>query len=160
MTTTSAGLLLYRRASAGLEVLLVHPGGPFFRHRDDGWWTVPKGLIAPGEDPLAAARREYEEETGFAPPSDRTPHHDLGTIRQKGGKVVHAWAVEGECDPGQLESNTFSIEWPARSGRMRDFPEIDRAAFFPLEEARRKILPAQAPFLDRLTELMERLPGP
>jgi predicted NUDIX family NTP pyrophosphohydrolase len=150
VSASSAGLLLYRRRGDGLELLLVHPGGPFFRNRDDGWWTVPKGLPEPGEEPLAAAQREFVEETGFALPAG--PFVDLGTVRQKGGKVVRAWAAEGDCDPARLRSNTFRLEWPPRSGRSSEFPEVDRAAFFDLAEARRKILPAQAPFLDRLVE--------
>ncbi len=153
MSLQSAGLLLYRRSRAGVEVLLVHPGGPFFRNRDDGWWTVPKGLPEPGEEPLDAARREFAEETGFAPPEG--PFVDLDSVRQKSGKVVHAWAVEGDCDPAGLCSNTFQLEWPPRSGRTGEFPEVDRAAFFTIEEARRKILAAQAPFLDRLAERLE-----
>jgi predicted NUDIX family NTP pyrophosphohydrolase len=151
MSETSAGLLLYRRRGHDVEVLLVHPGGPFFRNRDDGWWTVPKGLPDAGEDPLEAARREFAEETGFTLP-DEAEYLDLGSIKQKGGKVVHAWAVEGDCDPSTLRSNTFQLEWPPRSGRKRDFPEVDRAEFLTLADARRKILPAQAPFLDRLGE--------
>ncbi len=142
--------MLYRRSGAGLQVLLVHPGGPFFRNRDDGWWTVPKGLPEHGEEPLDAARREFVEETGFAPPPG--PFVDLGSVRQKSGKMVHAWAAEGDCDPALVRSNTFRLEWPPRSGRMGDFPEVDRAGFFGLAEARRKILAAQAPLLDRLAE--------
>jgi predicted NUDIX family NTP pyrophosphohydrolase len=153
MTATSAGLMLYRRSAAGLEVFLVHPGGPFFAARDDGWWTVPKGLVHPGEDPLDAARREFGEETSFAPPED-ADYHDLGTVKQRAGKVVHAWAVEGDCEPELLRSNTFEVEWPPRSGKKRAFPEVDRGAFFPLDVARRKILPAQAPFLDRLASAL------
>jgi predicted NUDIX family NTP pyrophosphohydrolase len=151
MPIESAGLLLYRRCHDALEVFLVHPGGPFFRDRDDGWWTVPKGLVEPGEDPLASARREFTEETGFAAPVEGA-YVPLGSVRQKSGKVVSAWAVEGDCDPARLASNTFRLEWPPRSGRTREFPEVDRAEFFTLAEARRKILPAQAPFLDRLLE--------
>jgi predicted NUDIX family NTP pyrophosphohydrolase len=154
MPLESAGLLLYRR-SVGLEVFLVHPGGPFFAKRDDGWWTVPKGLVDRDEDPLAAARREFAEETGFALPAG-AEFIDLGSVRQKGGKVVRAWAVEGDCEPALLRSNTVTLEWPPRSGRRRDFPEVDRGAFFPLDEARRKILPAQAPLLDRLVERLAR----
>src|SRR5262245_21481534 len=121
MSVTSSGLLLYRRREQ-VEVLLVHPGGPFFRNRDDGWWTVPKGLADPGEDALEAARREFGEETGCALP-EGAAYVDLGSIEQKGGKVVRAWAVEGDCDPATLSSNTFELEWPPRSGRKRAFPE-------------------------------------
>ena len=153
VSVASAGILLYRRSSAGVQVLLVHPGGPFFRNRDDGWWTVPKGWSESGEEPLDAARREFEEETCFAAPAG--PFVDLGSVRQKSGKVVQAWAVEGDCDPAGLRSNTFRLEWPPRSGRTREFPEVDRAAFFMLADARRKILAAQAPLLDRLVERLE-----
>jgi len=147
----SAGLLMFRRAkSGGFEVYLAHPGGPFFRNKDDGAWTVPKGEIPAGEDPLAAALREFQEETGLRIDESRQ-FHDLGSIRQKGGKTVSAWAVEGDCPAGHcLKSNTFKIEWPPRSGKFQDFPEIDRAEFFPLEIARGKINPAQIEFLDRL----------
>jgi predicted NUDIX family NTP pyrophosphohydrolase len=151
MPQVSAGLLLFRRLPSGLEVLLVHPGGPFFRDRDDGWWTVPKGLVGAGEDPLAAARREFEEETSFAPPAG-ADYLELGAIKQKGGKMVRAWAVEGDCDPALARSNTFSLEGPPRSGKMSDFPEIDRAAFFTIDQARRKINAAQVALLDRLEE--------
>lgn len=130
-----------------LQVFLVHPGGPFFAKKDEGAWTLPKGWVEPGEDPLEAARREFEEETGFAP--EAPVYQPLGEIRQKGGKVVQAWAFAGDCDPEQLESNTFELEWPPRSGHKRQFPEADRAAWLHLDEARRKILHAQAPFLDR-----------
>ena len=150
-------MLLYRSTSTGVEVLLVHPGGPFFRDRDDGWWTVPKGLVDEGEEPLAAALREYAEEMGLDAPS-QGPFFDLGSVRQKGGKTVRAWAVEGDCDPARARSNTFRLEWPPRSGRMHDFPEVDRAEFFPLEAARRKINPAQEPFLDRLEAFLRGAP--
>jgi predicted NUDIX family NTP pyrophosphohydrolase len=154
VTPHSAGLLLYRSRPDGLEVFLVLPGGPFFRNRDDGWWTVPKGLVDAGEDPLAAARREFAEETGFPPPEDG-PYVDLGSVRQKGGKVVQAWAVAGDCEPALLRSNLFRLEWPPRSGRMREFPEIARGGFFDLATARRKINAAQIAFLDRLAERLE-----
>jgi predicted NUDIX family NTP pyrophosphohydrolase len=158
--SASAGLLLYRSAPSGVEVFLVLPGGPFFRNRDDGWWTVPKGLVEPGEDPLAAARREFEEETGFAPPAPESANYlDLGTVRQKGGKVVQAWAVEGDCDPALLRSNTFRLEWPPRSGRMSEFPEIARGGFFSLDAARRKINAAQTALLDRLAERWRDAPS-
>jgi predicted NUDIX family NTP pyrophosphohydrolase len=156
VTPRSAGLLLYRARPEGVEVFVVLPGGPFFRNRDDGWWTVPKGLVGPDEQPLDAARREFEEETGFKAPQD-APYFDLGTVRQKGGKVVQAFAVEGDCDPTLLRSNTFRLEWPQRSGRTREFPEIARGEFFPMDRARAKINAAQSAFLDRLTErLSER----
>jgi predicted NUDIX family NTP pyrophosphohydrolase len=147
MPTLSAGLLLYRVRDTQPEVLLVHPGGPFWVNKDAGAWTVPKGEVAANEDPLAAALREFEEETSLAPAG---PFLDLGTIKQKGGKLVHAWAFESDCDPAALRSNTFTMQWPPRSGQMRTFPEIDRAAFFTLPDARHKINPAQAELLDRL----------
>lgn len=152
---SSAGLLMYRRTPpTGIEVYLAHPGGPFFKNKDDGSWTIPKGEMREGEPPLAAALREFEEETGLRiDPASRLI--DLGSVRQKGGKLVQAWAVEGDCPQGHcLRSNTFQIEWPPRSGKFQDFPEIDRAEFFPLEMARRKINPAQAVFLDRLIALV------
>jgi predicted NUDIX family NTP pyrophosphohydrolase len=145
---TSAGILLYRRALNGLEVLLAHPGGPFFQRRDDGHWTIPKGEVDPGEDLLDVARREFEEETGQPPPeTDPLP---LGSIVQKGGKVVHAWALEGDLDPAITASNTFTIEWPPGSGRQREFPEIDRVAWFDPAEARRRLKSTQVPFVERL----------
>jgi predicted NUDIX family NTP pyrophosphohydrolase len=143
----SAGILLYRRGGARIEVLLVHPGGPFWRRKDTGAWSIAKGEIAEGEDLLAAALREFHEETGFAAGGTAVP---LGRVRQTGGKVVHAWAVEGDADPAALESNTFEMEWPPRSGRRQSFPEVDRAAWFDLEEAGRRIIPAQIAFLDAL----------
>jgi predicted NUDIX family NTP pyrophosphohydrolase len=143
----SAGLLLYRRRAGGLEVFLVHPGGPFWAKKDAGAWTIPKGEIDEGEDELAAARRETAEETGFTPEGEFIA---LPAIRQKAGKVVVAWAVEAECDPSQLRSNLFSMEWPPRSGRMADFPEVDRGAWFALPEARAKLLEAQWPLLEAL----------
>jgi len=146
--TLSAGLLPYRRRAGAVEVLLVHPGGPFFRRRDAGAWSVPKGEVAPGEDPLDTARRELSEETGLAAPGAGLV--DLGEVRQRGGKRVRAWAFEGDADPAELCSNAFEIEWPPRSGRRRSFPEVDRAEFFPLAEASRRINPAQAAFLERL----------
>jgi predicted NUDIX family NTP pyrophosphohydrolase len=146
---TSAGILLYRSTPSGLEVLLVHPGGPFWARRDRGAWSIPKGEVDEGEDLLAAARRELREETGFSAEGRALP---LGEVRQRGGKRVHAWAVEGDADPVALESNTFELEWPPRSGRVRSFPEVDRAAWFGLEEARERILSGQVPFLDALAE--------
>lgn len=154
----SAGLLLYRRHGGALEVLLVHPGGPFFQRRDLGAWSLPKGEVGPGEDPQAAARRELAEETGLSAPG--VGLRDLGEVRQRGGKRVRAWAFEGDCDPGALRSNHFELEWPPRSGRVRQFPEVDRAAFFALAEARERINPAQAAFLDRLAAALDSERGP
>jgi predicted NUDIX family NTP pyrophosphohydrolase len=145
----SAGLLLYRRSPRGLEVFLVHPGGPLWAKKDRGAWSIPKGEYSQGEDPLAAARREFTEETGFAAEGEFL---ELGTIRQGGGKLVSAWAVEGNCDPAALVSNTCEIEWPPRSGRRMQIPEVDRGAWFLLEEAHERILAGQRPLLDRLAE--------
>jgi predicted NUDIX family NTP pyrophosphohydrolase len=147
----SAGIALYRRSGETLEVLLVHPGGPVWARRDAGAWSLPKGEYEPDEEPLAAARREFKEELGAAPPEG--PVDDLGEIRQKSGKLVRAWALAGDLDPERVQSNTFALEWPPRSGRMIDVPEVDRAEWFPLEVAREKINPAQAALLDRLEEL-------
>ena len=138
---------MYRKRAGALEFLLVHPGGPFFKGKDAGTWTIPKGEIEKEEDGLATARREFEEETGF-------PAHgqflELTPIRQKSGKVVRAWAFEGDCNPGTLKSNTFEMQWPPRSGRMQAFPEVDRAAFFGVDAAKDKINPAQLPLLEEL----------
>jgi predicted NUDIX family NTP pyrophosphohydrolase len=144
----SAGILLYRVAGGGPEVLLVHPGGPFWARRDAGAWSIPKGEYEEGEDPRACALREFEEETGTAlPPGELI---ELGEVKQKGGKVVSAWAAEGDLDADAVGSNTFTMEWPPRSGRMAEFPEIDRAGWFGVDAAREKLGPAQAEFLDRL----------
>jgi predicted NUDIX family NTP pyrophosphohydrolase len=143
----SAGLLMFRRRGAGVELLLAHPGGPFWSRRDAGSWTLPKGEIDEGEDPLAAARREFEEETGF--PS-APPFHLLGELKQKSGKRITAWAFEGDADPLRLVSHPFEMEWPPRSGRMQGFPEIDRVAWFSPMQARAKLLAGQAPFIDAL----------
>lgn len=144
----SAGLLMFRRKGGALEVLLVHPGGPFFQRKDDGAWTIPKGEAAPGEDFLTRAQVEFEEELGIRQHGNWI---ELGSIKQKGGKTVHAWAFEGDLPQSfQLKSNTFEMEWPPRSGKLKQFAEIDRAEFFAEEVARRKINPAQVPFLDRL----------
>jgi predicted NUDIX family NTP pyrophosphohydrolase len=148
LTAQSAGLVLYRRRDGKPEVLLVHPGGPFWQKRDEGVWSIPKGEIAPNETGLDVARREFQEELGFPAP-DGVPTA-LGEVRQTGGKIVHAWAVPGDLDVTQSTSNTFQLEWPPRSGRMQEFPEIDQAAWFDLDTARRKVLPAQRPFIDRL----------
>jgi predicted NUDIX family NTP pyrophosphohydrolase len=147
MAVNSAGLLLFRETSAEIEVLLVHPGGPFWKNKDDGAWSIPKGLCEPGEDLLVAARREFEEETGFAVPEEAIA---LAPLRQPGGKIVNAWAVRRDLDAAAARSNTFLMEWPPGSGRQREFPEADRAAWFPLSMARRKILKGQAAFLDQL----------
>jgi len=143
----SAGVLLFRRAGGDIEVLLAHPGGPFWRNKDDGAWSIPKGEYADNEDPLAAAKREFAEEIGLTPSGDFIP---LGEIRQPGGKVVTAWAAEGDLDTTRVRSNTFSMPWPPRSGKLQEFPEVDRAEWFLLAAARRKILKGQAEFLDRL----------
>lgn len=150
MAATSAGILLYRRAGKALEVLLVHPGGPFWVKKDLGAWSIPKGEVEEGEEPRACALRELEEEMGASLDISIEALVELGTVRQKSGKIVHCWAVEGDFDPATLSSNTFSIEWPPRSGVQREFPEVDRAEWFGPGEARRKINPAQAAFLDRL----------
>jgi predicted NUDIX family NTP pyrophosphohydrolase len=152
MPKTSAGLLLYRLTDRRLEVLLVHPGGPFWANKDLGAWSIPKGETTDGEDLLAAARREFREETGSAVEG---PTFALGQLRQRGGKIVHAWAVRGDLDPGGLRSNDFEMEWPRGSGEMRPFPEVDRAAWFDLAEARRRIAPGQAGFLDALVAHLE-----
>jgi predicted NUDIX family NTP pyrophosphohydrolase len=144
----SAGILLYRR-SPELEVLLVHPGGPFWAKKDLGAWSIPKGEHDEGEDARACAIREFTEETGRAPSPGEL--EDLGTVKQKAGKVVQAWALEGDLDADRVSSNTFTMQWPPRSGRLQEFPEVDRAEWFSLNEARERINPAQAAFLDRLT---------
>jgi predicted NUDIX family NTP pyrophosphohydrolase len=144
----SAGLLLFRRTEGGLEVLLGHPGGPFYVRKDDGVWTIPKGELDPGEDETAAAVREFTEEMGSAPPPGALL--PLGEARQSSGKVNVVFAVEGDLDARAIRSNTFPMEWPPRSGRIQQIEEIDRAEWFPLEAARRKIRAAQLPFLDRL----------
>jgi predicted NUDIX family NTP pyrophosphohydrolase len=145
----SAGLLVYRRTAGGVEVLLVHPGGPFWAKKDDGAWSVPKGEYGPGEDPFEVALREFEEELGSAPP-DPADARSLGELRQPSGKVVTAWAVEGDVDVRDVRSNTFEMEWPPRSGRTQEFPEVDRAGWFGAGEARRKLLRGQLGFVDRL----------
>jgi|SRR5437588_9020985 len=157
MSATSAGIMLYRRRPRGLEVLLVHPGGPFWARRDAGAWSVPKGEYGPGEDPLAAARREFAEELGSAMPEG--PVEDLGEVRQKAGKRVRAWGVEGDLDAEAIVSNTFELEWPPRSGRVIEVPEVDRARWFSLEAARDKINPAQAELLDRLARAVGAAAG-
>lgn len=152
MPPLSAGLLLFRRGPGGVEVFLAHPGGPFWARRDTGAWTVPKGLVEEGEDALAAAIREFEEETGIVP---RAPWLELGEVRQKAGKRVRAWAWEGDADPDAIVSNTSRVEWPRGSGRWITFPEVDRCAWLSPAAAREKINPAQAELIDRLLALLE-----
>ena len=150
MSKRSAGILLYRGRGEELNLLLVHPGGPFWAKKDEGAWSIPKGEYDEGEDPLAVARREFEEELGSpAPPGDII---DLGELVQPSRKLITAFAVAGDFDTSRLRSNLFELEWPPRSGRMQSFPEVDRAEWFTLEEARAKILPGQRPFIDRLLE--------
>jgi predicted NUDIX family NTP pyrophosphohydrolase len=152
MPKISAGLLMYRMRDGRLEVLLVHPGGPLWAKKQVGAWSIPKGELGPGEDPLLAAKREFEEEIGFAPQGPAAP---LGSVEQKGGKTVQAWAVEGDCDTTAIHSNTFMMEWPPRSGKKQEFPEIDRAEFFEIEEAKGRINAAQAGLLSRLEALLK-----
>lgn len=148
----SAGLLIYRSSPERLELLLVHPGGPFWSNKDDGAWFIPKGAPEADEPPLAAAYREFEEELGFDPPAGEPL--GLGTVKNKGGKLIHAWALAGDLELAAFQSNTFELEWPPRSGKLRTFPEVDRAEFFDVEVARRKMHPAEQPFIERLvTEL-------
>ena len=151
----SAGLLMYRRRGGAVEVLLAHPGGPFWTRRDDGAWTLPKGEYDDSEAPLEAACREFGEETGFA---GTPPFQPLGELRQKSGKRITAWAFEGDADPSALRCNTFEMEWPPRSGRRTEFPEIDRVGWFGLEEARRKLIAGQAPFIAALEQWLAAPP--
>ncbi len=152
MTKHSAGLLLYHIREGVLEVFLVHPGGPFWKNKDLGAWSIPKGEIDEGEDPLGAARREFEEETGFRPEGNFL---ELAPVRQRSGKIVHAWAVEGDCDPRAARSNTFTMEWPPRSGRQQEFPEVDRAGWFAADAAEEKILEGQRGLLEQLELLLQ-----
>ena len=147
MSRISAGLLMYRRAQSGPQVLLVHPGGPFWKNKDNGAWSIPKGEVVEGEDLLDTAKREFQEELGFLPRGDFVA---LAPVKQKGGKIVHAWHIEGDCDPSHIRSNTFEMEWPPKSGKRVSFPEVDRAAWFDIDKARQKILGSQVPFLDEL----------
>ncbi|HXX44666.1 MAG TPA: NUDIX domain-containing protein [Candidatus Acidoferrales bacterium] len=151
MAKKSAGLVMYRKRGGALEVLLVHLGGPFWAKKDAGAWFIPKGEIDPGEDELAAAQREFEEETGFKP---TPPFLALGSVKHKGGKIVTAWAFKGDCDPSALKSNTFKMEWPPRSGKQREFPEVDRAAFFAIDAAHEKIHPAELELVERLRRVL------
>ena len=153
MPLVSAGLLLYRRRGASVEVFLVHPGGPFWQRKDAGAWTVPKGLVNAGEEELACARREFREETGFAAPAG-IAELDLGTHRQPSGKRLHVWALEGDCDPAKLSSNLFEMEWPPKSGRTASFPEVDRGEWFDRTEALLKISAGQRPILGKLYEAL------
>ncbi len=152
----SAGLLVYRRHRGELQVLLVHPGGPFWAKRDAGAWSIPKGEVDPAERLLDAACREFHEETGFTVAGEFL---QLAPARQRSGKVIHAWAVEGDCDPALLRSNTFSLEWPPRSGKKREFPEVDRAAWFPVPDALQQIVPGQAGLVRELAALVGRPPA-
>ena len=156
MPKRSAGILLYRARQGAVEVLLVHPGGPFWAKRDLGAWSIPKGEYEQGEDPLACALREFREETGHEPPRDGLL--ELGSIRQRGGKVLAAWAAEGDLDPEAIASGGFTMEWPPRSGNRREFPEVDRAGWFDPETARRKLLDAQAELVDRLLAALQARP--
>lgn len=155
MKRPSAGILLYRYKAGELEVLLVHPGGPFWARKDLGAWTIPKGERLEGEDDFTAARREFQEETGTAVDGDFL---DLGEVRQSGGKIVHAWALERDLDPSRITSNSFEMEWPPKSGIKKEFPEIDRGDWFNLAVAATKLLPSQLPFLDRLAALRRKNP--
>ena len=147
----SAGLLLFRKREIGLEFFLVHPGGPFFARKNEGFWTVPKGLMEPGEDLLSTAQREFKEETGF---TATPPFYELGAVRQKSGKLTHVWAFEGDCDPSRLVSNTCEIVWPPNSGRRLVIPEIDRGDWFHAEQARALIRAEQRALLDRLADTL------
>jgi len=152
ISNQSAGILLYRNINGQIEFFLVHPGGPFFKNKDEGYWSIPKGEFLPDENPLAAARREFEEETGR--PIKVGKFIELSPIKQKSGKIVHAWGAEGELDADTITSNTFEIEWPPHSGKMSSFPEIDRAGWFDIENARLKINAAQAALIDELLSLI------
>jgi predicted NUDIX family NTP pyrophosphohydrolase len=154
MPTLSAGLLLYRLADAGAEVFLVHPGGPYWARKDEGSWSVPKGLVDRGEDELSCARREFTEETGFAAPHGG--EHDLGVFRQPSGKRLHVWAREGDCDPQALRSNSFEMEWPPGSGRRQHFPEVDRGGWFDRSEGLRRITAGQRAVLEALYAELDR----
>jgi predicted NUDIX family NTP pyrophosphohydrolase len=151
----TAGLLLYRIRSSALEVFLVHPGGPFWARKDEGAWSIPKGEFDEDEEPLNAAKREFKEETGFSMDGNFI---GLAPLKQRSGKLIYAWALEGDCDAEAIKSNLFSIEWPPRSGRRREYPEVDRAGWFALELAKRKIVPGQIGFLEELQQMMNK-PG-
>ena len=153
MAKKSAGLLLYRKVDDSLEVFLVHPGGPFWAKKDDGAWSIPKGEFAEGEDALEAAKREFQEETGS---EVKGTFEALEAVKQAGGKIVYAWATEGDIDSSAIRSNNFSMEWPPRSKKIREFPEVDRGEWFALAMARKKILASQSPFLDELLRKLKR----
>jgi len=152
ISNQSAGILLYRNINGQIEFFLVHPGGPFFKNKDEGYWSIPKGEFLPDENPLAAAQREFEEETGR--PIKAEKFIELSPIKQKSGKIVHAWSAEGELDADTITSNTFEIEWPPHSGKMSSFPEIDRAGWFSADDARLKVNAAQAALIDELLSLI------
>ncbi len=152
MAKKSAGLLMYRRRHGGLEVFLVHPGGPFWAKKDEGSWSIPKGEYSPGEEPLEVAKREFHEETGYQATGEFIP---LTPRKQPSGKVFSAWALEGDCDAASIKSNTFSMEWPPHSGKQQEFPEVDRAGWFTIPTAKGKILKGQVAFLDELIEILK-----
>ena len=154
-TKQSAGLLMYRKRGQSVQVLLVHPGGPFWVKKDLGSWSMPKGEFSEDEDALKAARREFEEETGFLPTGNFIR---VGAIKQPSGKLIHAWAFEGDLDAKKIKSNTFSVEWPPQSGKQQEFPEVDRAEWFTIESAREKIVKGQVEFLDELLRVVESDP--
>ncbi len=151
MQKVGAGLLLYRRRGGIIQVFLVHPGGPFWKKKDEGAWSIPKGEPGHGEELLPAAKREFEEETGFRPAGNAIP---LSPVKQAGGKMVHAWAIEGDCDPAAIKSNVFTTEWPPHSGRQQEFPEVDRAGWFDITGAKKKINKGQIPLLDELVRIL------
>ena len=153
MAKKSAGLLMFRRRGGGMEVFLVHPGGPFWAKKDEGAWSIPKGEYAPGKDPLEAAKREFQEETGFQAAGEFLP---LTPRKQPSGKIISAWALEGDGDASAIQSNKFSMEWPPHSGKQQEFPEVDRGSWFSIPAAKAKILKGQMPFLDELNEILDR----
>ena len=148
----TAGLLLYRIRDSAVEVFLVHPGGPFWAKKDEGAWSIPKGEFADDEQPLSAAKREFQEETGFSMEGNFMA---LAPLKQRSGKLVYAWALEGDCDAGAIKSNLFSMEWPPRSGKRQEYPEVDRASWFTLESAKRRIVPGQIAFLEELQQMLD-----
>jgi len=151
MAKLSAGILMFRRSGASIELFLVHPGGPFWANKDEGAWSIPKGIYDDREDPLDAAKREFAEEVGFAPVG---AFFDLGAFRQASGKVIRAWALQGDIDPARLKSNSFHLEWPPRSGVMQEFPEVDRAGWFSIDAAKKKILKGQVPIVLALSKML------